>query len=241
MVDKGIKGDFMDMVNPVKGIFSDGFKGIMPNLIKCGNFMEFSGCLMLSFLAHSTGVGSINYAIIFSVLYVVYGNQMKIRLRCNPALSMADFMRGDNGECCDVFKQVMFQIFGYSAGFALGGLIGLTEHVSSSTGDDFSAALFDNVLSSAVLCWLWMHIHDSSCNSGWKDFMGLAAGLSIWLSAQMAIKGAHMNAAIFAGEDFGKTIGFWRADGWAINDFAIFFAPIISAFLTSLVYAFFRK
>jgi len=232
--------DIKKAVQPVMDVFSDGPMKIIPNLMKCSNLMEFSGCAALSIIGHNSS--GMNGAIIFAVLYVVWGNQLGVRLRANPALSFADFMRGQNGSGCDVFHQVMFQIFGYAFGFWLSGLIGLTEHkMSAAAGADFSTLLFNEVLSVAVLAWLWMHIHDDDCNSGWKDFMGLAVGLALWLAGQMSIGSAHMNGAVHAGEDFGRTIGFWRDGAWALNDWAQFFAPIISAFLTSLVYTHFRK
>lgn len=237
----GIKKDLKSMYQPFLDVFADGPMKVMPNVLKCTNFLEFCGCMTIALVAHNSAGNTFNFAVIFSVLYVVYGSQLGVRLRANPALSMVDFMRGDNGEGCDVFKQIVFQTFGYAAGFALGGAIGLDAHEAHGNESDFATLLFDGVMSSAVLCWLWMHVHDKDVNGGWSDFMGLAAGLAIWLAAQMAVGSAHMNSAVLSGEDFGRSVGFWREDGWGLNEWAQFFAPILSAFLTSLVYAFFRK
>jgi len=206
------------------------------------NIYELSGCVGLAFLAHSQAIGGFNYAIIFAVLYALYGSQFNHRFRGNPAFTFADWLKDGELSCFDVFKQVIFQIGGYALGFLLGGLIGLTPHTPTAASDtSFTTMLFDEVLSVGVMVWLWLHVHDSDRNGSWKDFMGFATAAVIWMGYKLKLDGAHMNAAVFAGEDFGRSIGFWHENGWGIMDWAQFFAPLLACFFTTLVYTFYHK
>lgn len=205
------------------------------------NLLEFSGCVGIAFVTHSVGIGGWQYAVVFAVFYALYGTQLNHRFRGNPAFTFADWLKDGDLTCFDVFKQVMFQIFGYAFGFWLGHIIGLNDHKSSTTGDNFAAMLFDEVISVALMVWLWLHVHDSDRNGSWKDFMGFAVAAVVWMGYKLKLEGAHLNAAIFAGEDFGRTIGFWHENGWGIIDWAQFFAPLLACFITTLVYTFYHK
>jgi len=103
--------------------------------------------------------------------------------------------------------------------------------------------MFNEVISVGVMTWLYMHVNDSKneTNKSWADFQGFAIGAVVWFGYQLKLDGAHMNSAIFAGEDFGRSIGAWHMPGWGMNDFALFFAPLVSVFMTSLVYSFYHK
>jgi len=239
------------VVKPFTDLGEGGASKIVPNILDCKNFLEFTGCCSLAILSHANAAGSMNWCIIFVVLYIIYGNMLKVRLRANPALSFADYMLGNNGAGCDVFKQVVFQVFGYAAGLWLAGLIfdesvaaavaESAETVKRSADASFAMNVFNEIVSGAVLTWLWMHVHDDDQKDNWGQFLGLAAGLALWVGYEMKADGAHLNSAEFAGKDFGKRIGAWRDNAWSVDEWALFFAPIVAAFLTSLVYTHFRK
>lgn len=210
-----------------------------------GHFMEFAGCTGFALITHSVGVGSMQGAIAYAVLFTLFRTQFKHCFHSNPAFIFADWLSGRCGDDCtvfDVFNRVMFQIFGYAFGFFLGGHIGLTAHVQSTQSAGLSNMLFDEVISVGIMGWMWLHIHGkNNGEQGWNDFMGFAVGIAVYLGYLLKLDGAHLNASIFAGEDFGKQIGFWHENGWTINDWAQFFAPLLAVFVTSLVYSFYNK
>lgn len=204
--------------------------------------MEFCGCAMLALVTHSSTTGGWEYAMAYTVIYLIHDSQFNRRFHGNPAFTFATWLSESKLSCFDVFKQVMFQIFGYSFGFWLGGFIGLTGNkaTGAATESVFSELLFNEIISVGVMVWLYLHAHDSRHNAKWNDFIGFAVGACIWFGYQLKLGNAHLNSAVLAGEDFGKSIGAWRAPGWGMNDFALFFAPLVSVFMTSLVYSFYH-
>lgn len=205
------------------------------------NLYEFCGCALLALVSHNTAVGSWQYAMAFTVVYLLHKTQLNSKFHGNPAFTFTSWLTGTSMSCFDVFKQVLFQIFGYSFGFWFGGLIGLTGHESATTPSDFAPMVFNEVISVGIMAWLYMHIHDDARNGAWKDFIGFAVGVAVWFGYQLKLDGAHLNAAIFAGEDFGKSIAAWNTPSWGLNDFVLFFAPLVSVFLTTLIYKFYHN
>jgi len=227
---------FSGLYKPVVSVFDNGADNIIPNLMKCTNLLEFCASSGLALITCQFASNSIQVAVAFSVLYVLFGNQLKMRLRANPVLSFCDFMAGSNGSGCDVFWQIIMQCLGWTFGLFLGGIIGLTSQYSSAdVSGDFSTLVFDEFLSCAVLVWIWLHIHDN--NDSWKEFLGLAVGLALWLADAMSTGNAHMNPAIMVGQDMNNR----NLKNWTLANFSGFFTPIISAFVTSLVYHYFKK
>lgn len=211
------------------------------HVVNCNNFMEFSGCALLALVCHNTATNSWQYAMAFAVVCILHKSQFESKFHGNPAFTFATWLSKGKMSCFDVLKQVMFQIFGYAFGFWFGGVIGLTAHVATATPAPFASMVFNEVISVGVMTWLYLHVNDEDRNKSWSDFMGFAIGAVVWFGYQLKLDGAHMNSAIFAGEDFGKSIGAWHAPSWGINDFALFFAPLVSVFMTSLVYSFYHK
>jgi len=205
------------------------------------NLYEFGGCALLALVSHNTAVGSWQYAMAFTVVYLLHKTQFNNKFHGNPAFTFTTWLTGTSMSCCDVVKQVLFQIFGYSFGYWFGGIIGLTAHTASDTPADFAPMVFNEVVSVGIMAWLYMHVHDDKRNSAWKDFIGFAVGVAVWFGYQLKLSGAHLNAAIFAGEDFGKSIAAWNTPSWGLNDFVLFFAPLVSVFLTTLVYKFYHN
>ena len=101
--------------------------------------------------------------------------------------------------------------------------------------------IFNELVSVGVMTWLYLHVHDEDRNSQWGDFLGFAVGAAVWFGYKLKLGNAHLNSAIFAGEDFGKSIAAWNAPSWGLNDFVLFFAPLVSVFITTLVYKFYHK
>merc|ERR1712184_207294 len=123
---------FTPIMDKVKSMVDSGLGYVKA---ETSNIYELSGCVCLAFLAHSQAIGGFNYAIIFAVLYALYGSQFNHRFRGNPAFTFADWLKDGELSCFDVFKQVIFQIGGYALGFLLGGLIGLTPHTPTAASD----------------------------------------------------------------------------------------------------------
>jgi len=215
-------------------------KGLMDDHVS-NNLMEFGGCAMLALVCHSTPTNTWKYAMAFAVVCVLHKTQFDNKFHGNPAFTFATWLSKGSMSCFDVFKQVMFQIFGYAFGFWFGGVIGLDAHVSTDTPAPFASMIFNEVISVGIMTWLYLHVNDDNQNKAWSDFMGFAIGAVVWFGYQLKLSGAHMNSAIFAGEDFGKSIAAWNSPSWGLNDFALFFAPLVSVFITSLVYTFYHK
>lgn len=207
------------------------------------NIYEFSGCVLLSFVTHGVDIGGWEYAMAFSVVYLLHKTQLNKdqRFHGNPAFTFATWLTENSMSAFDVLKQVLFQIFGYAFGFWLGGVIGLTAHTSQPVEADFSTMIFNELVSVGVMTWLYLHVHDEDRNSQWGDFLGFAVGAAVWFGYKLKLGNAHLNSAIFAGEDFGKSIMFWQSDSWGVNDWVQFLAPLASVFITCLVYKFYHK
>jgi len=227
---------------------SDKLQSLLPTTKKfveehvSKNLYEFCGCALLALVSHNTAVGSWQYAMAFTVVYLLNKTQKEsVHFHGNPAFTFSSWLTGFDKalDACAVIKQVLFQIFGYAFGYWFGGIIGLTAHVASDTPSDFAPMVFNEVISVGIMAWLYMHIHDN--DKTWEAFEGFAVGVAIWFGYQLKLGGAHLNAAIFAGEDFGKSIAAWNAPSWGLNDFVLFFAPLVSVFITTLVYKFYHK
>jgi hypothetical protein len=176
----------------------------------------------------------------FTVVYLLHKTQLNSKFHGNPAFTFTTWLTGTSMSCFDVFKQVVFQIFGYAFGFWFGGVINLSEHKAAAVETEFATLLFNEIVSVGVMVWLYLHIHDKNQNGAWSDFLGFAVGACVWFGYQLKLGDAHLNSAIFAGQDFGKSIGAWRSDSWSMNDWTLFFAPLVSVFMTSLVYSFYH-
>lgn len=208
------------------------------------NVLEFSGCAMLALVTHSTETGGWQYAMAFTVVYLLHKTQFNnAKFHGNPAFTFATWLFEGNMSCFDVLKQVLFQIFGYSFGFWFGGLIGLpgNKAMDLATETVFAKLIFNEVISVGVMVWLYLHVHDPRHNAPWGDFLGFAVGACVWFGYKLKLGNAHLNSAILAGEDFGKSIAAWQTPSWGLNDYALFFAPLVSVFMTSLVYTFYHK
>jgi len=201
---------------------------------------------MLALVSHSTDIGSWQYAMAFTVVYLLHKTQFNSKFHGNPAFTFTTWLTGTSMSCFDVFKQVLFQIFGYAFGIWFGGLIGLKgfsadNYKLATTPTDFAPLVFNEVISVGIMAWLYMHVHDEGRNKAWDDFIGFAVGVAVWFGYQLKLEGAHLNSAIFAGEDFGKSIAAWQKSSWGMNDFVLFFAPLLSVFLTTLIYKFYHN
>jgi len=231
---------FKPCTEPFAGLFSDGIKGVVPKLLTWTNFMEFFASTSLAIITCQFANNPIHVGLAFALLYTVVGGQLKFRLRANPLLSMADWMvsgREANSGWA-VILQAINQCLGWAFGLFLAGVIKLdSQYASPAITRNFTEMLIDEVLSSAFLVWLWLHIHDTNRNGAWKDFLGVAVGLAIWLAVTMKAANAHMNPAVMVGVDM-NAAGMRNYD---VFSFLALLSPIVSAFITSLVYTWFNK
>ena len=101
---------------------------------------------------------------------------------------------------------------------------------------DLTSYVVDEILACALLVWVWLHIHDEKNNGGWKDFMGMAVALGLWIAMSMAKEGRMVNPAIKVGLDMNGQ----KMRGYGVLDWAVLALPIAAAFITSLVYKHFR-
>jgi hypothetical protein len=233
---------FNPCIDPFKDLFSGGVAGFVPKLMGWTNFMEFCASSSLAIITCQFANDPIKVGLAFALLYTVLNKQLVgFRLRANPLLSMADWMVGsrDAGSGWDVVFQALNQCLGWAWGLFLAGLIKLPSKYATPTivNGDFTGMLIDEVLSSGFLVWLWLHVHDQDRNGSWKDFMGVAVGLALWLAATMKSANAHMNPAVQVGVDMNAA----TMRSYGVYNFLAFFSPIISAFITSLVYTYFKN
>lgn len=231
---------FAPCIDPITGLFGDGIGGIIPNMLKCPCYLEFMACSTLAVVGGSFANDAFKTGLLFVLMYVLFECQFKRRLRANPVLSFADWMVSSQeaGSGWSVMWTILFQCLGYSFGIWIHGLIGLTSAFAAPVEDsaNFTGLLIDEVISCGFLVWLWLHIHESS-KSAWNDFMGFAVGLAIWLAASLKSGSAYMNPAIKIGVDMNNQ----EMRNYTISDFFVFFSPVIGAFVTALVYVWFRK
>lgn len=216
-------------------------KKMMENAKDCSGMMEFSVCTMLSLLASTCGAGFPG-AVLFSVVYALYGSQFKHRARGNPCLTFADWLSGDISGPWDATQQMIFQCLGWTMGNWLSGVIFHPEEQAAvNFATDAATIIVQEMVAAGFFVWLWLSIHHKDTAQPWDDFKGLAVGIALWVSFAVKSDNAIHNPARFFGQGerfqvFNPQNDFNGAT-WLIN----FFAPFFAAFVATLVFRWSRQ
>jgi len=196
--------------------------------------MELSGTAALMFLAGAMNASALQFGFVYCLLYHCY-RKFNCRANFNPALTVLDVMRG----ACDVgdgFSNIVAQLFGAWLGRIIGVWVFEDGYAfTSRAGLDasFASIIVNEFFAGAILSWFWLSIH--SDKDAW-NFYGFDTFLMYWIAG--SVNNSILNPARFlmSGEDKFK---WWS--GLGTNHMAYFFAPLLTAFIMSLVFAWWKK
>lgn len=227
------------------------------NTVECAYWQEMVGTAVFMLLGCVVGDNDgFRIGAVYAMMYTLCKWQFpKCRANFNPALTMADFMN-DHLTIGPMILMWISQGVGGFIGYMIGGLLVPAQMADFATGDfDFFASVCTEFIGTALMVWIWLDIHSSKRSATWAEsFYGFAPGLMYFVAMAIMSGSANCNPAKYEAKwaaadvvvdgvaDWGKFISkdFWSA-GFEQHNMTFYFAPIVSAFMTCLVYSWVNK
>jgi len=112
---------------------------------------------------------------------------------------------------------------------------------------------FIEFIGAGILVWIWLEIHGKSSASSWAEsFYGFAPGLMYFIAMSLLAKNANLNPAKYEAKWAAAAVleedGFkqlysseFYMNGFSVENITYYFTPILSAFVTSLVYTWYKN
>merc|ERR1712147_33730 len=97
---------------------------------------------------------------------------------------------------------------------------------------EFFSVLVNESIATGILVWMWLEIHGERASTWAESFYGFAPALMYFFAMSTLSAGGVVNPAKYEAK---WSAAFW-SKGFETHNLTYYFAPILSAFVTVLVY-----
>jgi len=224
----------------------DFLKKVKEYTFECSYFQEMVGTM--AFMLFSSKVGddsALKVGAVYAILYAAFRTQFKGgKAMFNPAIVMSEVMTSDMSFGTGILYWIA-QGVGAFVGYLIAGLLGTAAEAHDIAEFNFFSVLVNESIATGILVWMWLEIHGERASTWRESFYGFAPALMYFFAMSTLSAGGVVNPAKYeakwsaadVGSDYSQlwTPAFW-SKGFGTENLTYYFAPILSAFVTVLVY-----